>query len=65
MLLYIGSKEERQILREDFARFDVIVTSYEMVLRDLEFLAKIRWLNLVFVLAPSLLLSVSCVCVCG
>ncbi|CCH40674.1 Lymphoid-specific helicase [Wickerhamomyces ciferrii] len=44
VLGYVGLKDDRKLLREDnFQNCSIIVTSYEIVLRDLEFLNKINW----------------------
>lgn len=44
ILGYIGLKDEREKLRKlNFNKFSVIITSYETVLRDFEYLNKINW----------------------
>lgn len=52
---YIGSKEERDAIRESVKKqkkagqiaFDVFLTTYELVLNDVEFLQKMKWHMLV------------------
>ncbi|CAN6448955.1 unnamed protein product [Victoria cruziana] len=42
-LQYVGSIQERTTLRNDFSKFNVIITSYDVVRKDIDHLRSILW----------------------
>lgn len=42
-LQYVGSAQERFFLREHFEKHNVIVTSYDVVRKDIDYLGKLLW----------------------
>lgn len=45
-VVYDGKNEERRAIREEYgveAKFNVLITHYDFVMRDKQFLRKIRW----------------------
>ncbi|KAG8086577.1 hypothetical protein GUJ93_ZPchr0010g10708 [Zizania palustris] len=42
-LQYIGSSQDRIILRSQFDKFNVIITSYDIIRKDIDFLDNIFW----------------------
>ncbi|PON37204.1 Coatomer beta subunit [Parasponia andersonii] len=42
-LQYVGSAQERISLREHFAKHNVIITSYDVIRKDIDHLGKLQW----------------------
>nr|BAD25208.1 putative SNF2 domain-containing protein [Oryza sativa Japonica Group] len=42
-LQYIGSSQDRIILRSQFDKFNVIITSYDIIRKDIDFLENVFW----------------------
>lgn len=42
-LQYVGSVQERISLRESFNKYNVIITSYDVVRKDVEYLSQFHW----------------------
>lgn len=42
-LQYVGSAQERICLREDFEKHNVIITSYDVIRKDIDHLVKLHW----------------------
>lgn len=42
-LQYVGSAQERMLLRDHFSKHNVIITSYDVVRKDIDFLGQLLW----------------------
>ncbi|KAJ0979707.1 hypothetical protein J5N97_015181 [Dioscorea zingiberensis] len=42
-LQYVGSAQERMSIREQFDKYNVIITSYDIVRKDIDYLGKLSW----------------------
>ena len=42
-LQYVGSVQERMVLRDSFHLYNVIIASYDVVRKDIDFLEKLQW----------------------
>lgn len=42
-LQYVGSAQERMLLRDQFCKHNVIITSYDVVRKDVDFLGQLLW----------------------
>lgn len=42
-LQYIGSSQDRMTLRAQFDKFNVIITSYDIIRKDIDFLSSVIW----------------------
>lgn len=42
-LQYVGSPQERSLLRNQFGKFNIILTSYDVIRKDIDFLGHIVW----------------------
>ena len=42
-LQYVGSSQDRVTLRSQFDRFNIIITSYDIIRKDIDFLGNIPW----------------------
>jgi len=42
-LQYVGSAQERMLLRDHFCKHNVIITSYDVVRKDIDFLGQLLW----------------------
>ncbi|XP_062232323.1 TATA-binding protein-associated factor BTAF1-like isoform X2 [Phragmites australis] len=42
-LQYIGSSQDRVMLRSQFDKFNVVITSYDIIRKDIDFLGNISW----------------------
>lgn len=42
-LQYVGSPQERSLLRNQFGKFNIILTSYDVIRKDIDFLGHILW----------------------
>lgn len=42
-LQYVGSAQERMLLRDNFCKHNVIITSYDVVRKDIDYLGQLLW----------------------
>lgn len=42
-LQYVGSAQERMCIRDNFCKHNVIITSYDVVRKDIEYLGQLQW----------------------
>jgi TATA-binding protein-associated factor len=42
-LQYVGSSQDRSMLRSQFDMFNVVITSYDIIRKDIDFLGNISW----------------------
>lgn len=42
-LQYVGSNPERTLLRDKFEKYNVVITSYDIIRKDIDFLGNLSW----------------------